>query len=167
VGSLTEYDDDIVAWSEHQAALLRSLAERVPGLPNDLDLLNLAEEIEDVGKSVVRSARSFLTLILTHLLKAASVGNDHAIAHWRAEVASFHRQFRDELTPSLKNHIDIDKQWKHAIKEARLQLAAEGDHLVKGPASRCSFGFEDIADPGFDFDTAVARIAATRQNSAA
>ena len=39
------YNHDIVAWANEQAAFLRS------GQFDKLDLINLAEEIEDVGKS--------------------------------------------------------------------------------------------------------------------
>src|SRR5215470_15760572 len=42
------YEDDILLWSEQQAELLRRRAA------NDLDWANLAEEIEDVGKSQLR-----------------------------------------------------------------------------------------------------------------
>jgi Domain of unknown function DUF29 len=43
------YDRDILAWSEHQATLLRraALGERV----NDIDWAHVVEEIEDVGLS--------------------------------------------------------------------------------------------------------------------
>ncbi|MEA2741530.1 MAG: hypothetical protein QOH05_4837, partial [Acetobacteraceae bacterium] len=61
------YERDVLAWSQHQADLLRRLGrgERV----NDVDWTHLAEEIEDVGLSELHSVESFLTLILVHLLK--------------------------------------------------------------------------------------------------
>ena len=46
---MSEYDTDILSWSEHQAALLK---RRAAGeLVNDdaLDWANIAEEIESVG----------------------------------------------------------------------------------------------------------------------
>ena len=45
---MTGYDEDVVAWAQEQAALLRS------GRISEIDLANIAEEIEDVGK--VRNA---------------------------------------------------------------------------------------------------------------
>src|SRR6266705_578176 len=45
------YDADILAWSEQQAAVLRDLARSRHDLPNELDLENVAEEIECVGRS--------------------------------------------------------------------------------------------------------------------
>ena len=50
MGDRTLYDEDILVWSEQQAAALRSLASR-RDLPNELDLANVIEEIEDVGRS--------------------------------------------------------------------------------------------------------------------
>ena len=50
MGDRTLYDEDILVWSEQQAAALRSLASRLD-LPNELDLANVIEEIEDVGEA--------------------------------------------------------------------------------------------------------------------
>jgi hypothetical protein len=64
------YEDDILLWSERQADLLR---RRAAGeLVNDaaLDWLNVADEIEDVGRSEFRSCRSLLRQALRHMLKA-------------------------------------------------------------------------------------------------
>ena len=45
------YEDDIYAWAEQQAAALRRLAGTRRELPNELDLENLAEEIETALRS--------------------------------------------------------------------------------------------------------------------
>ena len=50
----TLYDEDFVAWAEQQAAALRAAARG--GSNQQLDWENLAEEIEDLGKSQ-RAAR--------------------------------------------------------------------------------------------------------------
>jgi hypothetical protein len=44
------YDDDYFAWLQEQAAALRRFAHDRRDLPNDLDVEQIAEEIEDVGK---------------------------------------------------------------------------------------------------------------------
>ena len=61
------YDRDVLAWSAHQADLLRRLArgERV----NDVDWAHVVEEIEDVGLSQLNAVRRYLRLMLVHLLK--------------------------------------------------------------------------------------------------
>ena len=66
----TLYETDICSWAEQQAAALRGLTSRVD-LPNELDLLNVIEEIEDVGISQLRSVSSFMRLILSHIILLA------------------------------------------------------------------------------------------------
>ena len=64
---MSDYDTDVVTWSETQAALLRRLAsgERV----NDIDWANIIEEIESVGLSELHAVRSLLLQALLHWLK--------------------------------------------------------------------------------------------------
>ena len=57
------YDEDFFAWTQEQARLLRA------GEVADIDLENLAEEIESVGTSNRREIRNRLTVLLVHLLK--------------------------------------------------------------------------------------------------
>jgi hypothetical protein len=57
------YDDDFFAWTQEQARLLRD------GELADIDVENLAEEIESVGKSDRREIRNRLIALLVHLLK--------------------------------------------------------------------------------------------------
>jgi hypothetical protein len=45
------YDEDILLWSEQQADVIRRLARTRRDLPNELDVENVAEEIESVGRS--------------------------------------------------------------------------------------------------------------------
>jgi hypothetical protein len=57
------YDEDVLAWSVEQAALLRERRWSA------LDIENLAEEIEDVGNSVRRELGSRMAVLIAHLLK--------------------------------------------------------------------------------------------------
>jgi hypothetical protein len=57
------YDEDILTWADQQAALLRA------GRVDLLDILHIADEIEDVGKSEKRELRSRTAVLLAHLLK--------------------------------------------------------------------------------------------------
>ena len=60
---LALYDTDFYAWTQEQAALLRE------GAVHELDLSNLAEEIESLGKSDRRALGSHLRNLVLHLLK--------------------------------------------------------------------------------------------------
>lgn len=76
-GSL--YDEDILAWSEQQAALLRDLA-RHRDLPNALDLENVAEEIESVGRDELRATKR-------HQVHARPTLRDRGAASCRGAVS--------------------------------------------------------------------------------
>ena len=57
------YERDVYAWAREQAALLRA------GQLSDADILNIAEEIESMGRSEKRELVSRLTVLLLQLLK--------------------------------------------------------------------------------------------------
>ncbi len=59
----TRYETDVVAWANEQAALLRA------GKLSEIDIINIAEEIEDVGKSEQRELASRMAVLIAHLLK--------------------------------------------------------------------------------------------------
>jgi hypothetical protein len=59
----TSYDSDFYAWTQEQAKLLRQ------GQIKGLDLENLAEEIESLGKRDFRAFVSAIRLLTQHLLK--------------------------------------------------------------------------------------------------
>jgi Domain of unknown function DUF29 len=63
----TLYDQDLVAWSHQQAAALRAAART--GSNQLVDWENLAEEIEDLGRSQRAALRSQIRRIIRHLVK--------------------------------------------------------------------------------------------------
>ena len=65
------YRSDYYAWTRQQADELRRL--RVARLNTPLDLANLAEEIESLGRSDLRRVKSQLRRIMEHLLKLRSI----------------------------------------------------------------------------------------------
>ena len=149
------YDDDILEWSEQQAAVLRDLARTRRDLPNELDLENVAEEIECVGRSEFVAVQSLVRQILIHLIKAVSVPDATALLHWRKEVAALHRDILDHLSPSMRTRINIARLWSQAIKQAELDLAAHGQALAQQLPAQCPLNAEYILDSNFDFVRAV------------
>lgn len=80
------YHTDILGWSKVQAERLRRVA--AGELVNDVDWEHVIEEVEDVGRSEVKTVRSLLARAVEHALKA-SAWPDHAAARkWRNEAAS-------------------------------------------------------------------------------
>ena len=57
------YETDFYAWTQEQAKLLQE------GVWESLDIVNLVEEIESLGKQVSQELRNHLGVLLDHLLK--------------------------------------------------------------------------------------------------
>lgn len=156
----TLYDEDILAWSEQQASALRRLAGR-RDLPNELDLENVAEEIEDVGRSELSTVQSLIRQILVHVIKAASTPDAAARGHWRTEVVAFHDNLVDRFAPSMAQRIDLDREWRRALRQAESALAEQGIGLAPHLPVRCPFPIEAFTAEAFAFDTAVTDLART------
>jgi hypothetical protein len=60
---MISYDQDFYSWTQEQAELLKH------GRFSELDVENLIEEIEAMGRSEKRELESRLTVLLLHLLK--------------------------------------------------------------------------------------------------
>ncbi len=99
------YHRDALAWSEHQAMLLRRAArgERV----NDIDWTHVVEEIEDVGLSELHAVQSLLQQILVHLLKLHGWPKRSTAGHWRAEIVAFQADLCRRFAPSMRQRIDL------------------------------------------------------------
>lgn len=118
------YDGDVVAWANEQAALLRA------GRFSELDIEHLADEVEDVGKSEQRELVSRMAILLAHLLKwkfqADRRGNS-----WLFTIKDQRRLIKRRLTkmPSLNamfNDPDwLDEMWVDGVAAARKETGIE------------------------------------------
>jgi hypothetical protein len=93
---MSDYDADILVWSERQSALLRRLAsgERV----NDqVDWENVIEEIESVGNEQLHAVTSLLRQALIHMLKAEAWPLSRDAPSWRADAIDFRTQASDDV----------------------------------------------------------------------
>lgn len=112
---MSEYDTDIMKWSERQAVLLRRVAagERI----NDqVDWENVIEEIESVGRSEVRAVRSALFQALLHDLKAAAWPLSAYVDHRRAEAVRAGGEAADDFTESMRGKIDLAAIYRRALR---------------------------------------------------
>lgn len=93
----TTYDQDVVAWANEQAALLRA------GKFSAIDIEHIAEEIEDVGKSEQRELASRMAVLLAHLLKW-QFQPERQSKSWMRTIKEQRRAIAAHLeeTPSLK-----------------------------------------------------------------
>jgi hypothetical protein len=107
------YDHDVLAWSEHQAALLRRVASGQRA--NDIDWMHVVEEIEDVGLSELNAVHSYLRQILVHLLKIHGWPTLGARRHWRSEIVAFQTDAQRRFTPSMRQRIDLEAVYARAV----------------------------------------------------
>jgi hypothetical protein len=96
-GNAALYDEDFFAWTMEQARLLRT------GEFSQLDIQNIAEEIESMGRRDRREIASRLVVLIAHLLKwQVQVGfRSHS---WSATIREQRNRIEDLLdeSPSLR-----------------------------------------------------------------
>jgi hypothetical protein len=120
----TSYDTDIVAWADEQAALLRA------GQLDAIDALHIAEEIEDVSKSVRRELGSELIVLVGHLLKW-KFQPARRTRSWQSTIRVQREAIRWLLldTPSLKHHLENDEWlgllWKRGAVLAQAETGLD------------------------------------------
>ncbi len=135
----TTYETDFYLWTQQQAALLRQGEfNRV-----DLDLANIAEEIESMGKRDRRAIGGYLQNILMHLLKWQYQPQRRGIS-WKLSIRNGREQILDllEESPSLKPQMDffIQKEYPRARNNAADET---GLPLTMFPEA-CPFTVEQI-----------------------
>ncbi|MDB5652774.1 MAG: hypothetical protein JWQ94_387 [Tardiphaga sp.] len=95
------YDSDFYIWTQEQAALLR----QVPRGAFALDVDNLAEEIESIGRAEISTVSSLLRQVLIHLLKMAIEPGNPSQGHWVNEVLTFPSDAVLAFTPGMRQRI--------------------------------------------------------------
>jgi hypothetical protein len=145
------YEEDIYAWSQHQAAVLRRMAANPAApLPNDLDLEHVAEEIEEVGNEQRFGVESNLIQAFTHLVKLVALPEDQVARHWAKETNALLATAARRWRPSMRRAIDLDSLWSDARRQATRDLDIDG-HAVPPLPGECPFGLEELvggeADP--------------------
>lgn len=142
---------DFVAWAFDQAKHLRAL----PELNNaGLDVENLAEEIEALGRSEIHKIHGLIQRALVHLIKIVSDPTAEARRHWQQEIGGFVIPVRRAWSPACRRRIDMDDIWEDAREEALNALAAY-DVAMAGLPATCPFPIEVFVESGFDTAAAI------------
>ena len=116
--TLTLYNQDYYLWLRTTINQLRA------GQFSSVDLDNLLEELESMGRSQKRTVKSLLIRLFEHLLKLTywDVERERNEGHWKGQIRTFRREIKDELkdSPSLKPYIleIFDECYQDARKEA-------------------------------------------------
>lgn len=162
MSDVADYDLDILLWSERQAALLRGLKTNARDLPNELDLENVAEEIESVGREQLAAVESLVTQILIHALKASATPRPDLVSKWAAEASAFNLGAARRATPAILRRIDVDELWRDAVRQAKLELARFNEALPDGLPANAPARIDELVRKPLDFEALVLRIRETR-----
>lgn len=136
------YDGDVLAWAYEQADLLRK------GRWDALDIENLAEEIESVGRTEKRELRNRMALLMAHLLKWQSQP-ERRVKSWLRAIAAQRREIGQvlanmpSLRPSLNDSEWIDNAWEDAVR-----LAGKETGIPEFPEA-IIWSVNEILAPGF------------------
>lgn len=133
------YEKDFYLWLETTAKLLKEKRFL------ELDLENLIEEIETMGRSEKYSLKSNLRIILMHLLKY-KYQPEKRTRSWLLTIFEHRKRIIDRLeeSPSLKHFYQeiFDKCYENARKEASLETGLN----IKIFPTKSPFTFEETLD---------------------
>jgi hypothetical protein len=116
------YERDYYAWVQRQLELLRTRRLQ------DVDLDNLIEEVEDLGKSELHAVESFVETIFEHLLELTCSPAEQPRHGWAVAVRKQRGQLHKRLTPTLRRHVEqtVDRLYAEARDVAVLEPPATG-----------------------------------------
>jgi len=133
------YESDFLLWTQDTVAKLKARDF------DHVDLENLLEEIESLGRSEKKEIKSRLTILIEHLLKRLYIdmpqefnGWERTIRHQRTEI-----EFALDDSPSLKAlwSSTFDIAFRAALRDVKKEYAKQG------------YQFPDIWQFGRDIDT--------------
>ncbi len=136
------YDTDFHAWTQKQALFLRK------NRWSELDLFNLIEEIESLGKQQRQELRNRLSILIGHLLKWEYQPQCRS----RSWLATIRVQRRDSLrllkdNPSLKSY--LEEAVAVAYENGRDLAMGETDLSEETFPEDCCYSLKEILDMSF------------------
>jgi len=116
------YDTDFAEWSDRNAELLRA------GRFDEVDIENVAEEIESLSKSQQSAVWSFLQLLLMHKIKQV-IQPERDGAGWRVSIERARQALENRIadSPSLRPYLqaNLQKIYQQALTLALLETDLE------------------------------------------
>lgn len=149
---MNDYDTDILAWSEHQAALLRRRAAGNLVNDADLDWPHIAEEIESVGSSQRLAIASQIRRIIEHLAKLEASPAADPRRGWTETVLQARAEIEALLedSPSLRPKLDdlVRREHPRALRLAAASIEAFGE-VPRVPVEGLQYTAEQVLAPWF------------------
>lgn len=138
----TKYENDAHAWAFEQANLLRA------GRLSEIDVENIAEEIEAMGRSEHREVKNRMSVLLAHLLKWKFQPELQGKS-WQLTIITQRNEINAVLddNPSIKQNLSknewISNIWDRAVISAELETG-----LYSFPKN-CLWDLNDVLKEGW------------------
>lgn len=136
------YDEDFFAWTVEQARLLRA------GEFAAIDVDNLAEEIESMGRRDRRELKSRLSVLVMHLLKWSKQPGLRSRS-WSATIREQRRQIEQILDESPSLRPFINEALVEVYDGARESAIAETGLADDTFPATCPFSFDEVLARAF------------------
>jgi Domain of unknown function DUF29 len=136
------YERDFCLWVAEQVRLLRA------GQLERLDLVNLVEEIEDLGIAERKSVQSNLVVILKHLLKHEYQPRRRSRS-WLSSIAEHRRRLRTDLATSSSLRRYARAQFAECYQDSRRQALIETGLAPEALPGAPPYTLEQTLDPDF------------------
>lgn len=135
----TAYEADFSAWLYEQAELIRS------GRVAEMDVQNIAEELEGMARSEFRCLVSALRVILLHMMKW-----DHQPERRSASWVSSINEQRDQFELVLEDNPSLKPRLPEALEKAhrlaRRGAAQETGHPLASFPVVCPYDWSELLD---------------------
>jgi Domain of unknown function DUF29 len=140
------YERDFYRWATEQATVMRSKQSELEAL--GIDWVNVAEELDTLGRSEKRELRSRLGVLILHLQKWLYQPT-HQSTSWRLTIEEQRDTVAEVLAsnPSLKT--SLDQTLKDSYKDARRNAVIESGLSQTTFPSDCPWTAAQVLDPNF------------------
>ncbi len=133
---------DFIAWTQHTAQLLRERRW------HEIDMEQLIEEVEDLGRSERSSIKSQLSRLLLHLLKWQYQPQRRSDS-WLDSINDARTQIEDKIEDSPSLHRYPAEQLDAAYARARRRAANQTGLPLSTFPAQCPYAIGDVLDEDF------------------
>lgn len=138
----SKYEQDFYLWLSDNVKLLRE------GRLSEIDIENIAEELDAMSKSQYRELINRLRILFAHLLKWKFQPN-HRSNSWKATIIEQRNQIQQllKISPSLKDKMDekIIQAYTDAIEFASLETGIPESDFPQ----TCQYALDQALDKNF------------------
>lgn len=131
-------DADFAAWIEHQVGALKA------GRFDELDIEDLSDEVESLAKRDFKKLRSYIRVILIHMLKWDWQPERRDVS-WRKSINESRKRVWSELASSPSFRPRIPEAVEQAFEWARMEAWHEtGVFKLEHEPKACPYSWDEI-----------------------